>query len=345
MTDKEDPRTRRFFEWRSSAETTTPGETVGKGNYGTVYRCGDGAVVKVVSGVRKSAGSAKLAYREHVMSLLQTVLVLRRHTPHLPIHYGLETAHEKKPKSLSMKLYIEAFDCSLDAAPPECLLRPQDWVGVLFQVSSAVLCVAKLLDVCHNDLYPRNVLVRRLGTRQMCRYDHFGVRHALRSTWLAALTDFGVCSSPLLASRSGPEVKRSPAIPRSAVPFGQQPPGVHVLNHTYLPQFSRDPYTLFKWGAFRTKGLPRSPKEVVSWCQSVLEHLDRHQADFTRPAATLRLFEVAFSPAVLQAHGLSPLFEDKDEDDTALDFSVADSDKGPVIEDCTALLSSVPFSP
>ena len=411
MTDSGDERTKRFYEWNalttaaniigkkcsgdggggvssnnsgdsSSGSSNNNGiisgsgcgdVVVGKGNYGTVYRYGDGAVVKVVPEIRKSAGSAKLAYREHVMSLLQTVLVLRRHTPHLPIHYGLESCHNG-PKSLSMKLYIEAFDCSLDAAKPECLSKTSDWVAIIFQISSAVLCVAKLLGVCHNDLYPRNVLIRRhcntssttittalpqlspppsssLQQRRYCcyHYNHFGERHTLCWHSLAALTDFGVCSGSILASKSGPEVKRTPVVQRSeTVPFGQQPPGLHVLNHTYLPQFSRDPYLLFKWGVFNAKGLPcRPPKHVTAWCKDVLHYIDTHQAAFTRPDATLRLFAYAFCPETLARHSLALPVSTTTvvTSDNTNNFSVSDSDRTLVLNDCTSLLSAVPFSP
>jgi serine/threonine protein kinase len=336
----EDERAKRFFEWRRG----TTGVSVGKGNYGTVFKCGDGAVVKVVNEVRKTSGSAKLAYREHVMSLLQSVLVLRRHTPHLPLHYGLE-ASCGSPKMLSLKLYLEAFDCSLDAVPADALARPSDWTALLYQVGSAVLCVAKLLDVCHNDLYPRNVLLRRHDpSAQPClfRYDHFGVHHELCWHSLAVLTDFGVCSGPLLASRAGPEVKRTPVVPRSIVPFGRQPPGVHVLNHTYLPPYSRDPYMLFKWGAFRSKGLPRAPQPVAAWCRAVLDRLDSRQAEFSRPDATLAIFDFAFSPETLGSHDLGLQGRTASgAPSTAVDFRVASSDRSPVLEDCTELLSSV----
>ncbi len=330
---------KRFHDWRGASPA---GASVGKGNYGTVFKCGDGAVVKVVNEVRKSTGAAKLAFREHVMSLLQSVLVLRRHTPHLPLHYGLEASHGP-PKSLSLKLYLEAFDCSLDAAPSDSLAEPGDWVALLFQVASAVLCVARLLEVCHNDLYPRNVLLRRGHCR--FRYDHFGAKHELSWHSLAVLTDFGVCSGPLLGSRAGPEVKRTPVAPRSVVPFGQQPPGLHVLNHTYLPPYSRDPYLLFKWGAFRCKGLPRAPGAVEGWCRAVLAHMDQHQADFSKPCATQAVFELAFSPKALSAHGLAlPLVEEEAPASVA-DFRVAASDRMPVLGECTQLLAGETLTP
>lgn len=342
MSDQVRERTQKFYNWRGDTSTTAVGETVGKGNYGTVYRCGDGVVVKIVPEVRKSTGATKLAYREHVMSLLQTVIVLREHTPHLPIHYGLEAIFSG-PKSLSMKLYIEAFDCSLEAAPSSWIAKPTDWIALLFQVFSAIVCVAKLLDVCHNDLYPRNVLLKHNDATSFdCCYAHFGIKHSMSWHSLAALTDFGVCSSPLLASKEGPEVKRTPNVPQSEIPFGEQPPKLHVLNHTYLPQFSRDPYLIFKWGAFRTKGLNPAPVQITSWCRNVLHYIDTHQAKFCKPEATVRLLAFSFSPETLAAHKLKfPELKNQ----TCTHFSVNDSDRARILEDCTSLLSSVPFSP
>lgn len=333
-------REKMFYAW----EKAEPGEPVGKGNYGTVFKSGEGAVVKVMKQVRKSTGSAKLAYREHVMSLLQSLLVLRRHTPHLPLHYGLE-AVRAAPRTLAMRFYLEAFDCSLDGAPSDLLRQPQDWVALLFQVGSALLCVAKLLEVCHNDLYPRNILLRRRPRPCLLSYNHFGLEHELCWHTLAVLTDFGVCSGRLLNSRAGPEVKRTPVVLRSETPFGQQPPGVHVLNHTYLPAFSRDPYLLFKWGRFRTKGLPQPPEAVRSWCSAVLAHLDERQASFSEPAAVLRLFGFAFSPETLQAYGLPSLEpSDSSEKDKEAHFSVDEEDQRKIFQQCTDLLQSVPFS-
>lgn len=367
MADALQSRVKTFLSWRGpddgGPEETDGAALVGKGNYGQVFRSGGGAVVKVVFGVRKSSSAAKLAYREHVMSLLQTVLVLRGHSPHFPMHYGFGASSSPDASAaqpvvasisrplLCMRLYIEAFDCSMDAAPPWCLARPRDWAALMFQVMSAVVCVACLLDVCHNDLYPRNVLLRCPsrapgGTGYCLKYDHFGVEHEICWHSLAAVTDFGVCSSPLLSSKLGPEVKRVPAVPRGIVPFGSQPPLLHVLNHTYLPPFSRDPYVLFKWGAFRTKGLPQAPPPTVRWCQKVLKYLDDNESKFKRAGGSLALLKFAFSPesladAGLLGHHCSSCPKSRHANGCC--FSVHAPDRAGVLADATALLSSVPF--
>lgn len=326
MTD----RVQRFLAWISANDKEEDGALVGKGNYGQVFRRPDGSVVKVVDNVKRTGGSAKLAYREHVMSFLQTVLVLRSHCAHVPMHYGF--AATPNDQGLSMRLYIEAFDCTVDSAPKGKISSAQDWAALLFQVLSAILCVARLLDVCHNDIYPRNVLLK---LEPCCiQYDHFGLEHSLAWHSLAALTDFGVCSSPLLASRLGPEVKRTPEVPRDPhVPFGKIPPGVHVLNYTFLPPFSRDPYCLFKWGVFRSKGMPRAPDSVTLQCEEALAYIDEHQASFSRRCASHDLMRHVFDQSRLGA-----LLPTPKRTSGAQKFKVQDQDRAAVLKESTALL-------
>ncbi len=335
MPEAESPeeRAERFFRWERPAPR---GGRLGSGNYGTVYSCSDGSVVKQLR-PRRSGASAALAYREHVVSLLQSALVLQALTPHLPLHYGFDS--EALPLGrLELRLYQEAFDCSLDAAPAALLAKDADWLALLFQLMSAVVCVARLLDLCHNDVYPRNVLLRcgRPGAPgRRLRYHHFGADHELAWHSLAALTDFGVCSSPLLASPDGPEVRR-PRADLGGVPFGDQAPrGKHVLAYRDLPPFSRDPYMLFKWARFPCKGLPAAPEAARAWARHVLAHMDQHLPEFGSSAGTVRLLHDAFAPAELERHGLPGL---RPGQEPAASFSATDADRARVLQRGAELL-------
>lgn len=316
--------------WANREESD--GALVGQGHYGQVYKRDDGSVVKVVENVKRTGGSAKLAYREHVMSFLQTVLVIRGHCAHLPMHYGFASAPNHV--GISMRMYIEAFDCSVDAAPKGRIETLKDWSALMFHVLSAIVCVARLLEVCHNDVYPRNVLLKLEPSRT--HYDHFGTEHRVAWHSLAVLTDFGVCSSPLLASKLGPEVKRTPAIPRDpAAPYGSIAPSAHVLNYTFLPPFSRDPYCLFKWGVFRSKGLPAAPSSAASACQEALRYIDAHQDSFARKGASLHLLKHVFRPERPMGRALL-----ESGDGPFERFCVQDQDRADVLRESTSLLES-----
>jgi serine/threonine protein kinase len=336
-----DIRAENFFLWKKGLK----GLKIGKGSYGTVFRSGEGAVVKEIEATKKTPSGIKLAYREHVMSILQSFLVLEGHTPHLPLHYGVETS-PIGPDLLSFHFYLEAFDCSLEAAPPRTLSTDKDWVCLLFQVSSALVCISHLLDVCHNDLYPRNVLIRfhPLNVYKKIRYDHYGIKHEVEWHALAALTDFGICSSPLLGSARGPEVKKKPITENEDIPFGNVPTGgSHVLNYTKLEPFSRDPYMLFKWGKFKVKGLPMAPASVRIWCTEVLSEIDCNTHRFHTGDGVIWIFKLAFDQLLLEKNKLPNLVPSPNIEIHSLAgvFTIKTQDRQHLLQRCTELLNSV----
>lgn len=154
----------KFLEWEppTGSVAATRGEKIGSGKYGIVYMCRGAPhmVVKEVTINKTRSCATSLAFREHAMSLLQTAMVLRSLCPHLPLHYGIRASVPSRG-TLHLAYYMEAFDCSLDAAPTNVLVDPKDWIALLFQISTALVSVAMLLEVAHNDLYPRNILLRK----------------------------------------------------------------------------------------------------------------------------------------------------------------------------------------
>lgn len=331
-----------LYSWhKPSSSTENRSSIIGKGTYGVVFKCDENTVVKIIEAAPEpTTSSAKLAYREHVMSLLQGLLVLQRHNPHFPLHYGFEAS--PTPSCLSLKFYIEAFDGSLDAHS-DVLATANDWVAGIFQISSAILCVASLLSVCHNDLYPRNVLVRRIGVDRVIRYDQFGHRYDVKWSSFLALTDFGVCSSPLLASKSGPEVKKTePKKKACRGRFGTfSCEGCHILNFKHIPPYSRDLYALFKWPVFGSKGLPAAPQEVRRWSARVLECIDDSVEDALKsPKGTHHVLSFAFSESALQNSSLPSLeADDQIEPDEA--YRVCHKDRTPLLAKAARLLSDI----
>ena len=266
------------------------GELVGEGKYGQVYRCGPGAVAKDLDVARRSR--REQAYREHVVGLLQTLLVLSRVTPHLPLHYGALWGQRR------MELHMEAFDVSLDRAGA-CLVDEEAWVSLFFQVWSALLALAFVFGVAHNDLYPRNVLLRAAPATAPVCYEVLGRRYKVPLPFFAALTDFGVASCPW-----GGEHAVRPS-PLGAPPdLGSLPPSRHVLQYD-LPVFARDPYSLLKWAAFPNRSLPTAPSKVVGWARAGLTRLDERREDCRDADGAARLFAAAFD--ALRRHGLPEL--------------------------------------
>jgi serine/threonine protein kinase len=293
-------RQQKLYEWIRGPR----GKLIGEGNYGKVYLSGiDGAVVKELSAKKSScAAGLKLAYREHVMSLFQNALVLKRIAPHFCLHYGYEATPTNARVAFS--LFLEGFDGNLQTEGTELLgsASATPWASLCFQIGTGLVALAVFLDVCHNDLYPRNILVRRDAAR-VCRYEVLDATYDVPLPFLAVITDFGVCSSPMLSSpAAGPEVKRT-KITDPPKDFGETPHVGHILNFN-LPPFSRDFYMMFKWLAFPPKFFPPVPHAVRKWSIAVLRLIDKDREKFATPGGSKWIFATAFriaDPRFLQA--------------------------------------------
>lgn len=345
-------RRNRFLEWQppSGPLAANRGAKIGNGKYGTVYKCRGNShvVIKEVIIEKAKSNATSLAFREHAMSLLQTAIALRSLCPHLPLHYGIRTSVPRRG-SLHLAYYMEAFDCSLDSAPVDVFSDPKDWIALLFQISSALVTVAVLLEVAHNDLYPRNVLIRRRArtdaeTLGESTYDVFGDRWRVPWRYLAVLTDFGICSGKALGTpNETPEVGRHLPNESPGHAFGELPPSVHVLHYKELPPFSRDPYMLFKWPRFRTRSMPVAPVNVSNWAGHCLAFIDKHLRHFATPLGSRKLMSHAFSSDVLMAFSLPPLSAPPDAN-AICSCRVRPEDRDGVLKDGEALLRAIKFN-
>ena len=273
-------RRRRYETWQEAPTQSL----LGAGKYAQVFRAGPGAAVKVVQLQASSRHARRQAFREHVVGLLQTLLLAARATPHLPWHFG--TTFSLSPRR-AVALHMELFEETLERAGAVVLETPSLWLALIFQVLHACAALGDVFGVTHNDAYPRNVLLRRCP-EQTTTYELGGGVVAFRSPFLAALTDFGIASGELLGAPLAPEVAAlkglASARPTSEpAPRAFLPPDRHVLHYALRPE-ARDFYTVLGWTTFGHDGLPPPPLNVRAWALQATRLLDAEQASSSRPA-------------------------------------------------------------
>jgi serine/threonine protein kinase len=284
-------RRRAFVEWEKGERA----DLLGSGKYGKVFRVSGGSARTVVKEcvVRSSrTGMRRQAFREHAIGILQTLLALEGCTPHLPLHFGAWVSVEAG--RLHGRMYMEEHDGSLRTLGREVLRRDEDWVCLAFQVTSTLVTLAEALQLTHNDLYPRNVLISRHPPKTVT-YRFPAAAYSLEWNFFVALTDFGIASS-LLMGCSAPEIAE--VLKKTSQPirnFGSVAPSRHILEYRWLPPFSRDLYTILKWIRFPSTQLPLAPRVVALWAQAMLLHLDTHQASLDAPSGLHCAFSHLFS--------------------------------------------------
>lgn len=290
-----------FRAWRCAPV----GELLGSGKYGSVFACGAGAAAKVMDLSGKSRHARMQAYREHVVSIMQTLLLLHGATPHFPFHYGLTVAVAEL--GMSLTLFMERFDGNLLEKAAAALGDAAGWVHLAFQLLHGCLCLAAVFGVVHNDLYPRNVLLRAAPGLEPEPFEVAveGVGYSLRPRFLAVVADYGIASGPLVAADAAPEVCLTTAkVPRWRR-FALQPPAAHILQYEpLLPAYSRDPCTVLKWIFHGHEGLPAAPLAVRLWAMDGLCRIDGGLAGFHEAAAQLALFHHLFHKDNLRRFGL-----------------------------------------
>lgn len=303
-----------FHAWdRASLSELVTAARLGTGRYGTVVECAPGwpgCAAKIV--LAKTWRARRQAYREHVVGLLQSLLLLERVTPHFPWHYGAELRATAPPASqLSIVLFMERYPTSLPDGAASLLTTAAAWGTLLFQLAQAAVALALIFGVVQNDAYPRNALVRPCACTTVV-YDVAGTRYALRAPFLAVLTDYGISSGDLVVAPSVPEVAFGQAatvrvaacnLPRVRGRFAFVQPQAHVLSYRDLPVYARDLSMLLKWPS-TAEQLPRAPLAVHLWSQAALHRLDGMAAALEVPAGLLLAFHAAFAPPLLASYRL-----------------------------------------
>lgn len=326
-----------------------PSVKIGEGKYGTVYRSpSGGGVLKESVTVGTHLGKCRQALREHAISLLQTLLVLEGCSPHLTLHYGADLS-TAGPHFLG-RMFMEEFAGSLADLGQQVLLTPAHWQVLLFQVLSPMLALGTVFGIAHNDLYPRNILVRLQSTEGPISYRIGLQTYVMDWPFFVAVTDFGIASARDLFGAEGaaPEVARGIEDEAVSPNFGFLPPRLHILRYKALPIFSRDVYTVLKWTLFQSKPLPRAPDAVRRWASAGLSLLDALRHTLDRSAGLSHVCQCFFSNAWAQASEL-PL---------RLEASPAAAEATPnfllpplpgkresMLRTATAALGALPFAP
>ena len=353
-------RAEKFRAWQESSLT----ELVGRGNYSRVYATSGGlAAAKVAELPHVSRSARRQAFREHVISLLQTLLVLKRASFFFPLHYGvqLSTGADRGEPSMArtaaaaeLTLFMESFPGALPQLAPRVLLTQERkerasgrWLALAFQLMHAVLAMSISFGISHNDLYPRNVLVRPLpeGCDVVFETVVEGVSYRLVLPFLAVVTDYGVASGQLLGGKQEPEVCRSLEelqVPRN---FALRPPSAHILQYRGLPAFSRDPWVLLKWLCYPCAELPTQPWGLRLWALDALKRLEAQLSDFSSARAQLPLFHHIFHGRTLRSFFEEPLFvtpcEETPEEDAGLRqrFCISEARGRELLREATSVLA------
>lgn len=315
------------------------GRLLGRGKYGAVYAV-RGAAVKVqrVEGPLADRSSPqwrrlRQAYREHVLGVVQSLLVANRVTPHVVMHFGAQL--RPGPHACDVRMYMEAFDGSLDGkGAAELLTDDRSFRGMALQVTQGLAALAECLRLVHNDLYPRNILYRRTPARD-ADYQVCGRSYWLRgSCALYAITDFGLAGTPLLQSQEGNYPDMRPPQVDVGTPFGTLSAPRHVLCYRKLPPFSRDLYALFRSVARPFSGSPVPPAETRRWAAGVLRALDSGVPDTSGPEGVAEVLELAF--------GGAPAAPAAPEEER---FCVRRGGHAALIREAAAVVRRVPFAP
>ena len=303
-----------FSEWKGADDEPT--SLLGAGKYGNVYRTALPQTVVKQTQNRKTSAQQQ-AFMEHAVGILQTLLVLKGYTPHLAIHFG--TQIEVSRGLMRGRMYMEKCAGSLQDLGQAILKNSEDWVSLTFQIVHALAVLAEFLELTHNDLYPRNVLIQDHAQDNL--EAHYMVRQKMFTVpwpFLVVLTDFGIASSATLMNQdSAPPITRRIISHDPGEHFGAQPPFKHILCYRVLPPFSRDLYALLKWCSFPTNSLPLAPDRVIEWAKEGLRILDSQRKQFDRASSVAGFLLHFFSRDTLYNAEL-PLLKEKA--DVRVDF-------------------------
>jgi len=281
-----DERVRCFEAWGSSLELE---EEIGRGEYGCVFRAADSFSAAKVVTLQPARRARQRVMQEHKISLLQTLLVLRKVSCFHPLHYGVRYQRDALGRQLAC--YMERFDGSLEALAETVLRGPQAWKDVLFQALHGALSLANVFQLAHNDLYPRNVLVRKLPAAVSARVGVDAWTYARRLDYLAVVSDYGVASGGASAL---PDVVHA-SKRRRLSPLSLLTPLQHHILYYDAELFARDPLALLL-ACVHADGrtLPSCPMSIRLWITLGLQQILVRMKDFAAPRAQKELFHAMF---------------------------------------------------
>ena len=328
------------------ARKTSLFDKIGAGKYGTVFASAATPTTVLKESVTKVTmqGMCRQTFRENVIAILQTLLVLEGCTPHLPLHYGVSLF--ASAEQLRSHMYMERFAGSLIDLGPRVLLCAEDWQSLLFQVLSAVDAMSTVFHISHNDAYPRNILISPTARARRVAYRCHGTAYAVDWPFLAALTDFGIASSPqLMGERGHPEVADNLKPIAMGDAFGLRTSTHHILQYKDMPVFARDVYTVLKWIYFPTQGMPRAPASIRAWLQAALQLTDSITDQLHTPHGLRDLFGVIFSNRWMAVCALPLLVPESAPLQTDFACPLSDTKREHVLTSATRAMQSLRVQP
>jgi len=334
-------RLRALYQWHSSSLSC---EVLGSGKYGTVYAAGGDRASVMKESVTKGARPSlrKQAFREHVIALLQSLMVLEGCTPHLPLHYAVSIS--ACGPCMRGNMFMERFSGSLVDLAAKCLRSDEDWVCLLFQLLSTFAALGAVFGISHNDAYPRNILISQDTRAQRVVYRCGSATYALRWPFFAAVTDFGIATSTsLMGALQCPEVSDGLVDLEPASDFGSAAPEHHILKYKRLPTFCRDAYTVLKWVRFCSKSLPEAPTPVRRWAGASLALLDSVRGQCDAPEGLLHFVQEIFEDDWLRACGLSLRLRVSSTEPPDFAFPVSEDRKEEMLRRAAAALQGLPL--
>lgn len=157
-------------------------------------------------------------------------------------------------------------------------LRTADVMEVMLQVFMAICAMGKHLELCHNDMYFKNILYSQCDSREMV-YKLAGAQYTIRRCkMLVKITDFGIATSPKVLFKSHTDLTHLVrgnlhVSSHSEIEFTH-----HILDYENVQPYARDPAVVL-----RTLTLMSSlSQKVKTWALKGLLILDDLAADGQR---------------------------------------------------------------
>lgn len=145
-------------------------------------------------------------------------------------------------------------------------------MGCILQIFMGIAALVRHLDICHNDLYFKNVLYTECQPFDL-NYSLNGHCYRIRNcSMLIKISDFGIASSPKIlridhSNLTHLVMKNLPIGNLQTFDFGH-----HILDYINVPPYARDPAVVLRSLSLTA----HVPPNVRLWATESLAHLDMY---------------------------------------------------------------------
>jgi serine/threonine protein kinase len=227
---------------------------LGKGVYGIVYSAlmrvkpvaGSHIAVKSISTKDRPndrLGLLKRLVREEAACAFLNALVLLRVCPNFVMFYkAFLTRNYKRTNLHHYLILMEKADGNLkqwvDTRAGKTLPA---YMSCMLQICMAIVSMASHVDLCHNDLYLKNILYNEIYSTHYT-YVCYGRTYTISNCrHLFKISDFGICSSPTyLKNQSHMEMHDMTPEQRHFTGTADFDFSKHILEYNNVPPFARD---------------------------------------------------------------------------------------------------------